>query len=228
MSAQLYGIGVGVGDPELLTLRALRCIRESDVIILPAKSRETCHAYAIVRQVYPEIDEKTVSCFSFPMTKDLNEWKQAHDEVYTHIVEYLRQGKTVAFLTIGDSCVYSTYSYIYERACADGWQASYVNGIPSFCAAAARLGIPLAENKEEIHIVPASYGIEESLRWHGTKIYMKSGRSLKKLKQILLQRNDVIVYTVSNCMMEQEKIAYSAEEIEEDSGYLTLVIVKEK
>ena len=70
MNGILYGIGVGPGAPELMTLKALRCIRESDVIILPSAPKEECYAYQIVRQVCPEVEQKEIICLPFPMIKD--------------------------------------------------------------------------------------------------------------------------------------------------------------
>lgn len=220
----LYGVGVGPGNPELMTLQALRCIKESDVIVLPSEPKEECYAYQIVKQVYPNLDEKEIVCLPFLMIKDKAVLQKKHNEIYERISSYLNRNKTVAFLTIGDSCIYSTYSYMHSRAVAEGREAYYINGIPSFCAAAARLGISLGENQEEIHIVPASYGIEESVKWSGTKIYMKSGKKLKQLKESLREQEGLKVYTISNCGLPNEKVGMGIDEIAEDSGYLTLVI----
>jgi len=106
-----------------------------------------------------------------------------------------------------------------------------LSGIPSFCAACARLGIALGEGKEQIHIIPGSYEIGESLGLPGTKVYMKAGKKLSELKQMLLTedaRAKWEVYAVSNCGMPDEKLFYSAESLTSEEGYLTLVIVKEK
>ena len=135
-------------------------------------------------------------------------------------------GKDMAFLTLGDPAVYSTCMYIHKRLARAGYPTALVPGIPSFCAAAARLNIPLAENREEIHIVPASYGIEESLDLPGTKVLMKAGRKMPEVKQILTERK-MDVMMVENCGMEQERIFRGAEEIPGQAGYYSLLIVKE-
>ncbi|SHO44234.1 precorrin-2 C(20)-methyltransferase [Anaerocolumna xylanovorans] len=230
MRSILYGIGVGPGDPELLTLKALRCIKESDVIILPSQPKEECYAYNIVKKVYPQIDEKEIVCLPFPMIKEKEKLKKAHDEIYGRIAEYLAEQKAVAFLTIGDPCVYSTYSYIHTRVTEDGGNAVIINGVPSFCAVSGALGISLGDNKDEIHIIPASYDIMDTLNLKGTRIYMKSGEKLKDLKEALLKHGPekYEVYAVSNCGMENEKIRIGLNSLDEKSGYLTVVIVKEK
>jgi len=133
-------------------------------------------------------------------------------------------------LTIGDPTVYSTYQYIHKRMVKGGYEAHIVNGVPSFCAAAGTLGISLADNKEEIHVIPASYEIGKTAEFSGTRIYMKSGKKLGELKQMLQkQQKDsrLEVYSVENCGMMNEKITTEVEKLDDTSGYLTIVIVKE-
>ncbi len=231
MNGKVYGIGVGPGDPELLTLKALRCIGESDVIILPTDPKEDCYSYQIVKQMYSQIDEKEIICLPFPMIKDKELLKKAHDDIYNKVSEFLNKNKTVAFLVIGDPSIYSTYNYIHTRVLHNGGEAYMVSGIPSFCAAAAALGISLGDNTDEIHIIPGSYDIKQTMELSGTRIYMKSGKNLAVLKKILLEQkraDQLEVYAVSNCGMENEVIAIGLEQLNPDSGYLTLVIVKER
>lgn len=230
MQGILYGIGVGPGDPELLTLKALRCIRESDVVILPAEPKEDCHAYKIVRSVCPEIEEKQIICMPFPMCRDTEALQKAHDNIYGHIAGFLEEGHTVAFLTIGDPAVYSTYSYIHQRVKENGGKAVMVSGVPSFCAAAGALSVPLADNREEIHIIPGSYDVSETMDLKGTRVYMKSGRRLAELKAALAEqenKKEMEVYCVENCGMEEERCSKGVASIDPDAGYLTLVIVKD-
>lgn len=232
MAGILYGIGVGPGEAELMTLKALRCIRESDVVILPAASAEECHAYRIVRQVFPQIAEKFILCRAFPMIKDKVLLQEFHDGLAEEVRAMLEEGKKIAFLTIGDPAVYATYSYVHSRIAEQGLQAEMVSGVPSFCAAAAALGISLGDNKEQIHIIPASYQTEElehTLELPGTKVYMKAGSKFAGLKKILKKNKDRIeVYAVSNCGMDNEILCRGPEAMTDDSGYLTIVIVKDK
>ncbi len=231
MSKILYGIGVGPGDPELMTLKALRCIGESDVIILPAEPKEECYAYHIVKKAYPRIEEKEILCMPFPMLKDKELLKKAHDRIYEDIAGLLAENKTVAFLTLGDPALYSTYSYIHDRALKEKKTAVIISGVPSFCAVAAALGISLGSSKEEIHIIPGSYDINHTLELSGTKIYMKSGKKLEELKKVLFEyerRERLEIYAVSNCGMEDELVTSGLHSLREHKGYLTTVIVKAK
>ena len=227
----LYGIGVGPGEPELMTLKALRIIRSCDVIVLPAASKEACYAYKIAYEVCPEIEEKILMCMPFPMIQDEEELELAHEKNYHEIEDYLCEGKNVGMLTIGDPSVYSTYLYMHKRALVDGKTARIINGVPSFCAAAARLGIGLGENTQEIHIIPASYSIADALQYHGVCIYMKSGKKLQQLIEALKEQiksgRKYEIYAVSDCSMPTERVYRGLEEAAEASGYLTIVIVKE-
>lgn len=226
----LYGIGVGPGEPELMTLKALRIIRSCDVIILPAASKEACYAYKIVYEVCPEIEEKILLCMPFPMIQDEEELELAHEKNYHEIENYLCEGKNVGMLTIGDPSVYSTYLYMHHRAVEAGFQAVMISGVPSFCASACRLGISLGEKNEEIHIIPASYDVEEALKYSGTCIYMKSGKRLKELLAGLREQQEkgrkFRAYGVANCGMENEQVYQGLDELERAEGYLVTVIVK--
>lgn len=226
----LYGIGVGPGEPELMTLKALRIIRSCDVIVLPAASKEACYAYKIAYEVCPEIEEKILMCMPFPMIQDEEELELAHEKNYHEIEDYLCEGKNVGMLTIGDPSVYSTYLYMHHRAVKAGFQSVMISGVPSFCASACRLGISLGEKNEEIHIIPASYSIEEALKYSGTCIYMKSGRHLKELLAGLREQQEkgrrLRAYGVANCGMENEQVYQGLDELERAEGYLVTVIVK--
>lgn len=230
----LYGIGVGPGDPKLMTLQALETIRSCDLIVLPAVSKEECYAYRIVEQVCPEIADMPLLCMPFPMIKDAQKLELAHKRIYDAVEDYLRQGLRVGMLTIGDPGIYSTYMYMHRCAADAGWEARIVSGVPSFCAVAARLGISLGEKDEEIHIIPAAYDVRESLGFHGTRIYMKSGKKLEELLRVLreaMQDKESRVHQdicgISNCGMENEQVYCGLDELEQAKGYLTTVIVKE-
>ena len=227
----LYGIGVGSGNPKQMTLQALEIIHSCDLIVLPAVTKEECYAYRIVEQVCHEISDMPLLCMPFPMIKDEKKLELAHTRIYKTIEDYLRRGQIVGMITIGDPGIYSTYLYMHKRAKENGWQAEMINGVPSFCAVAARLGISLGEQNEEIHIIPAAYEVEDTFSYSGTCVYMKSGKKLNELICALRRRQEKTgniykVYGVSNCGMPQEQVYYGLDELENAKGYLTTVIVK--
>lgn len=229
MSAKLYGIGVGVGNPMDLTLGALNLIKKCEVIFFPNENKDDCVAYKIVRQILPELDSRTLIFCDFPMTKDSEILKRSWEFAADKICDYLQKGLDVCFLTIGDPSVYSTYFYVDEIVCERGFGTCIVSGVTSFCSAAAVLGIPLASMNEQIHIIPSSYDISDALNLDGTLIFMKSGRRLSVLKEELIKysgKEKISVYGVSNCGMENQRKYFSAQELDCCSGYLTTVIVK--
>lgn len=231
MEGILYGIGVGPGDPDCLTLGAVRKIEESDLLLLP-QEKEKCYAYRIVKQAAAVAEKETI-VLSFPMTKDQNALEQVMEENAKIVCDLLKQGKRLAFLTIGDPAVYATYMYLQRRVRELGGKAQMISGVPSFCAVAAKLGISLGEQEEEVHVIPASYEISHATAYRGTRIYMKAGRKLENLCEMLAREQEerekqgemLQVYAVSDCGLAGEKVMYGLEELKH-SGYLTVVIVK--
>lgn len=226
MEGKLYGVGIGPGDPELLTLKAVRLIRESDVVFVPGNSPKETVAYKIAVQAVPQLEEKEVIAVAMPMTKDLSLLEETHEKGAQTVEAYLRAGKTCVFLTLGDPTVYSTYIYIHKKIVKRGLEAEIVSGIPSFCAVAAKMGISLAEKAEELHVIPAVYQIEEGMEQRGTKVFMKVGKRSQKLRQLLKERNADAVM-IENCGMPGEKIFSSPDEFPDEAGYYSLVIAKE-
>ena len=229
MQGKLYGVGVGPGDPELLTLKALRLIKENEVIAVPGKEIQASVAYQIVNGAYEELDEKTLIPVAMPMTKDPQVLKANHDKAADQVESYLKEGKNVVFLTLGDTTVYSTYLYVHKRILERGYEAEIVSGITSFCAVAARLNMGLVEADQPLHVIPATYKaqeMDEILKLPGTKVLMKTGKKMKQVKESIEKSGQKAVM-IENCGMPSEKIYRSAEEIPEDSGYYSLIIVKE-
>lgn len=225
----LYGIGVGPGDAELISLKAVRIIRECDVIILPTETKENCHAYNIAKEVVEDIDEKKIVCKKFLMTKDEKLLEESHKAIADDIEEYMNEDKKVGFLTIGDPSIYSTFAYIQDILLSHGRRVETISGLPSFCAAAARLGISLSNGSDEIHIISANHDIIGTSDYKGTRIYMKSGRKLNELISYLgeeQKKRKLDVYVIANCGMENERVWYGLPDEKIPAEYLTIVIVK--
>lgn len=248
MSGIFTGVGVGPGDPELMTLKAVRAVEACSVIAIPVSDStleepvyesaanqekqnalylERCVAYQIAAGAVEGIAEKDRIYLPMPMIKEKDRLKAIHDNDAAAVAELLDQEKNVVFLTLGDPTVYSTCMYVHKRLKRSGYLTRIVPGIPSFCAAAARMDIPLVENRQELHVLPASYHIEESLDLPGTKVLMKAGRKMSEVKRLLTEK-ELDAMMVENCGMENEKLYFGAQEIPEQAGYYSLLVVKEK
>ena len=213
MKGTLYGVGVGPGDPELMTLKAVRMIRENEIIAVPGADVKETVAYKIAVQAVPELADKELLPIYMPMTHDAKELEENHAKGAKTLEACLDQGKNVVFLQ--------------HRVEADGYHTELVSGITSFCAAAARLNISLSEWNEQLHIVPAVHRLDSDLSESGNYILMKSGKKMNQVKEILA-KSDRDVLMVENCGMPEEHIYRSVEEIPDDAGYYSLIIAKEK
>lgn len=221
-----YGVGVGPGDPELMTLKAVRLIRENDVIAVPGKIPEESAAYQIALSVVPELSNKELLPVYMPMIKDRGRIDQEHRKAARILEGYLDRGKNVVYITLGDPTIYCTFTYIQHYLETDGYGVELVSGISSFCAAAARLKLPLAEWDEPLHIVPAVHKLEDTLSLPGNYVLMKSASQMKAVKE-MLRKSGRKAAMVENCGMQNEKIYHSVEEIPDDAGYFSLIIAKE-
>ena len=227
MSGKAYSVGVGPGDPELMTLKAVRMIRENDLFAVPGKDPRQSVAYKIAVQAVPELAEKEIISVYMPMVKNRELIDEEHKKGAKLLEDYLDQGRNVVYLTLGDPTVYCTFSYLQHILEDDGYTVELVSGITSFCAAAARLNLPLGEWDEPIHIIPAVHKTEALPLEPGNYVLMKSASHMKEVKEILRESGRV-VNAVIDCGMDSEIICRSTDEIPDDAGYFSLIIAKEK
>ena len=226
MNPIFYGVGVGSGDPELLTLKALRIMREADILAVPGRDRDSSLAYRIALGADPALADKECLCIPMPMTKDAKKLDESHAAGAQQICEQLAARKSVAFLTLGDPTVYSTYLYLQKRVKQAGYRTQIISGIASFLAAAAAFDIGLVEQSDQLHIIPSTYGVEQALELSGTRVLMKAGKQMGAVKAAIAQTKDDI-YMIENCGLAGERRSYGAQELPEDAGYYSLIIIKE-
>ena len=222
---KLYGVGVGPGDPELLTRKAERVLREADIVAVPDKGAGEKTALNIVSDLVA--GKELLSCPA-PMVRDQAVLEASYQESADRICARLDEGRTVAFITLGDPTVYSTYLYLHKKVAARGYEAQIIPGVPSFCAVAARLGTALCEKSERLLIVPASHkDVSDCLEVDANLVFMKAGREIGALKNTLEEHGLLgRASLVANCGMEGELVCPSFAELEEGSGYFSVVLVK--
>ncbi|OGP25558.1 MAG: precorrin-2 C(20)-methyltransferase [Deltaproteobacteria bacterium GWC2_56_8] len=229
----LYGVGVGPGDPELLTLKALRVLKEAAVLAYP-KSSETASeneskAYSIVRAAGVEGNEPLE--LLFPMTKDSNALQEAREVAAASIIERLKQGKDVAFITLGDPMLYSTFSYLVPLVKEAGAEVRSVPGVTSFSAAASAALVPLAESDERVVVMPASAGEEEIRRRMGefdSVVLMKAGKALDRIIDLALALGvaDSSVFASRVGWKDEEVVRGIGKLKGRKAGYFSMVILR--
>ena len=222
MNGKFYAVGVGPGDPDLLTVKAIKTIKDCDIIVAP-KSGATKNIALQITEEY--LKDKDVLELDMPMIRDEKLLDQYHDKASDEIAELLNKEKNVAFLTLGDPTIYSTVMYVHKRLKNKGYNTNIVPGIPSFCAVAASLDTTLCERNEMLHIIPASYKeVDYALSLNGNKVLMKSGKSIMGIKEKLSNKKAMMVECAS---MPNEKVYQSLNDLEEASSYFSVIIVKE-
>ena len=229
MRGKLYSVGIGPGDPELMTLKAVRLLKECDVVALPEGDNGVLTAKQIVNQVV-NLDEKPLLNIYMPMTKDMAKMNKAHREGADAIEKLLDEGKNVVFITLGCPTVYATCIYVHKLVLQDGYEAELVAGVTSICAVAARLNTSLCERQEPLIILPGSY--KESTKFldgPGNKVLMKSASEIGRVRDELRERGLLDrAGMVERCGLPGERVYRNLEEIDPKSSYFSIILVKEK
>ncbi len=222
-----YGISVGPGDPQLLTIKAVERIQDCQVLATPQTKGENMLALRIAEAAV-DLTGKTILPLNFLMTRDPEALRKSHEEVADSIAVYLDNGEDVGMLNLGDVSIYSTFSYIHDILRQRGYETVVIPGVPSFCAVAAELNTGLTEMGKPLHIIPASHeGLAESLAFPGSKVLMKSGKALPAVRQALkdaglLEKASM----VQNCGLPNQKVFETLEESGDETGYFTTILVK--
>lgn len=228
MKGKLHGIGVGPGDPELMTLKAKRLIEECDIVAVPVKKEgEESVALNIARGA-ASVPEEKVRRILFTMNKDKAKREECRQAAAEAIMEYLDAGQSVAMPVLGDVGIYSTYSYVHKKLIQAGYEVQMISGIPSFCAGASKANISIVEGNEGFGVIPSLKGIDQVKKAMGVfdnLVIMKVGSHVKEVYDILKaegKEDNAII--ISNVGMEGEYVGPLLPDRE--YGYFTTMIIK--
>ena len=228
-----YGIGIGPGDPDLITLKAAHILSQCRTVFVPkARATEESTALSIAgRHLHPQAD---ICELVFPMTMDKTKLRQSWIDNARQVASALESGADAAFLTLGDAMLYSTYIYLVRalRDVLPGAAIITVAGITAFSAAAALTHFPVGTGKLPATIVPTSDDLaelREILQRKGTKVLMKIGRRLDAILEVLeetgmLDRS----LLVSRVGLENQRIETDLRSLlgcNSDVGYLSIILV---
>ncbi|MCY8938911.1 precorrin-2 C(20)-methyltransferase [Peribacillus frigoritolerans] len=228
----LYGLGVGPGDPELITVKAFRVIQESPVIAYPKKRKGSkSYAHRIV-EVYIRSEEKEMLGLVFPMTKDQaildREWNGTVEKVW----QKLNEGKDVAFVTEGDPLLYSTFIHMMKlmQELHPEVEIKTVPGISSFNGSASRLGIALADGDDHVAIVPARDDYEamkKAIEDHDAVVFIKVAKVIDLMISVLKDLDLLEKASVVTKVTSDEEVIWKVSELEGlELEYLTLMVVR--
>jgi precorrin-2/cobalt-factor-2 C20-methyltransferase len=231
--ARIYAVGVGPGDPELLTRKAERILRQVPVICAPSASAgDSSHALSIV-EPFLDRSRQEIIVRTFPMKKNQEGLDEFWEDAAETVVSHIRQGRDVAFITIGDPFLYSTFLYLYRifRERHPEIPVEAIPGVSSITAAAVAAGMPLAAASERIAVLPATFE-EEKLRQtlldFDTVVLMKVNRVFDRvhslLKELRLEKNCAFV---SRAGTSEEQVVFDLDSlVGKKLDYLSLLIVK--
>lgn len=227
-TSKFYGIGVGPGDPKLLTLKAVEILQEIEVIAIPkSKMDRESVAWEIAKSHCPA--ETRILELEMPMTSDEKILQAAWQSGAEKIQEEMQAGNSVAFLTLGDPSLYSTYSYlltILEKELPPE-RIETIPGITAMAAAAARVNRPLATGDEPLVVVPGIAGLEEYEKFPNL-VLMKVSRNLPEvLERVRSSGAEAVLATRVGQAGEEIRVLDAQEELEK-VDYLSLVLLKQK
>src|SRR3954467_3907552 len=228
----LYGLGVGPGDPELITVKAFRRLQESPVIAYPKKLKGSkSYAHRIV-EVYINPAEKEMLGLVFPMTKDEDtlraEWTKSVEAIY----RYLVQGKDVAFVTEGDPMLFSTFIHLMNlmKSMYPDVPIETVAGISSFNGSVNRLGIALADGDDHVAMIPATEDMEEMRRVienHDAIVFIKVAKVLDAMLDLLEEMNLLERTHVVTKVTSDEEVIWDVNELRgAELNYLSCMVVR--
>jgi precorrin-2/cobalt-factor-2 C20-methyltransferase len=232
MSGIFYGIGVGPGDPELLTVKAINIMKEVDIIIAPKTEKKDGSVALSIARPYLKKDIEIVYQV-FPMVVKFEQSTEAWEANKNEILALLKAGKKIAFLTLGDPMFYSTYIYVYRLLEHEGFPIETIPGIPAFCAIGSKLGYPLVEGNDILSVIPATADpekIKQVMAVTDNVVLMKVYKNFSAIVDTLVE-NEMIDNAVmlSRCGLPDEvRINDLVAEKHKKVNYLSTILARRK
>lgn len=225
MAGKLYGVGLGPGDPDLMTLKAHRLISTARVVAYPALAGSDSFARAIAAAAIPDGTREIV--MDVPMTVERGPAQAAYDAGAAQIAAALEAGEDVICLCEGDPFFYGSFMYLYARL-ADRFEVEVVPGVTSITACAGRAGLPLAARNERLTVLPGPLPeaeLRDRIEGAESVVVMKVGRHLAKIRGVIdgLGLSDRAVY-VERASLPEERIC-PLSEAPESAPYFSMILL---
>jgi len=239
LMAELVCVGCGPGDPDLLTVKAVKAIRNADVIMCPtSKEGKTSIAYSIISSVIDNTRKPDVVNLVFPMVKDKQILEDTWKKNAQKIADTIQTGKNVVYLTVGDPSLYSTWIYLQRelKLKHPEIKITVIPGIVSMFAFASKVGISIAEGDETVAVIPACYDlsrVKETAKNCDTMIFLKDGRYFDQVISLLKEAgfSDNSLFAIAQDVGTDEEIVkkLTLGEVTKDtltSKYFSIMVVK--
>ncbi len=236
---ELIGIGVGPGEPDLLTVKAVKAIQNADTIMCPAsKEDRPSIAFSVVSTLIDKTKNQEIVKLIFPMTKDKDVLESTWKKNAKIMAEKVLSGKNVVYLTIGDPYLYSTWIYMHRQIQTNypEMKISVIPGIVSMFTFAAKIGVSIAEGAEKVAIIPSCYDlstVKEIAKNAESMIFLKDGRYFDQVIELLKESgfSDDSIFAIGQDLGTDKEIIrkLTLGEVNDDtltSKYFSILVVK--
>jgi len=236
---ELIGIGVGPGDPDLLTVKAVKAIQKTDIIMCPASREDRPSiALSVVSSLIDKTKNQEIIKLIFPMTKDKDVLESTWKKNAKIMAEKVLSGKNVVYLTVGDPYLYSTWIYMHREIKTNypELKISVIPGIVSIFTFASKVGISIAEGAEKVAIIPSCYDlatVREIAKNAESLIFLKDGRYFDQVIDLLKESGfpDNSIFAIGQDLGTDKEIIrkLTLGEVNDDtltSKYFSILVVK--
>jgi len=236
---ELIAVGCGPGDPDLLTVKAVRAIQNADIIMCPtSKEGKPSIALSVISSIIDKSKNQEIVNLVFPMTKDKETLESTWEKNSKILAEGVLAGKNVVYITVGDPYLYSTWIYLHREISKKypEIKITVIPGIVSMFTFASKVGISLAEGAEKFSVIPSCYDlsqVKEIAKNSDTMVFLKDGRYFDQVIELLKESgfSDDSIFAIGQDLDTENEIVrkLTLGEVTKDtltSKYFSILVVK--
>jgi precorrin-2/cobalt-factor-2 C20-methyltransferase len=236
---ELIAVGCGPGDPDLLTVKAVKAIQNADIIMCPtSKEGKPSIAFSVISPILDKAKNQEIVNLVFPMTKDQDTLESTWEKNSKILAEGVLSGKNVVYITVGDPYLYSTWIYLHREISKKypEIKITVIPGIVSMFTFASKVGISLAEGAEKVSVIPSCYDlsqVKEIAKNSDTMVFLKDGRYFDQVIELLKESgfSDDSIFAIGQDLDTENEIVkkLTLGEVTNDtltSKYFSILVVK--
>jgi precorrin-2/cobalt-factor-2 C20-methyltransferase len=229
MTHLIYSIGLGTGDPELITMKAKRLLEESDLVFVPQSNLQGKSVAREIVQHY--IPESKFRMYYFPMNNNKQELSEKYDVLAQQMIDHCNEGKKLSYVSMGDPTIFSTSNYLTERLVSKGAAVEHIPGINTINAASTKLGLPLCVKGENFAVYEMPENVDRAVELignHSTTVFMKVNKKLPVLLDAVSQATPDIAFLVRRMGLDNEMVFDLTNKTNPpDAAYLSVAVIKQ-